>query len=65
VLTVMFISTIIAVPTGQAQIFTVLHTFAGGQDGGNPYAGLTLDKGGNLYGTAYGGSNGAIYKLNP
>jgi uncharacterized repeat protein (TIGR03803 family) len=63
-LTVTFVSTIIAVPTGQTQTFTVLHTFTGGQDGGNPYAGLTLDKGGNLYGTAYSGSsNGTIYKL--
>ncbi|MBV9692560.1 MAG: hypothetical protein JO261_02560 [Alphaproteobacteria bacterium] len=30
---------------------TVLHVFSGGRDGGNPYAGLTLDRRGNLYGT--------------
>ncbi len=45
--------------------FTLLHTFTGDQDGGYPYAGLTLDNG-NLYGTAYSGgaSNaGTVYKL--
>jgi uncharacterized repeat protein (TIGR03803 family) len=34
-----------------AQTLTVLHNFTGGSDGGNPVAGLTLDRGGNLYGT--------------
>src|SRR5579875_3796713 len=43
----------------QAQTFTVLHNFTGGADGGNPYAGLTMDGGGNLYGTAsVGGAGG-------
>ena len=37
-----------------AQTFTVLHNFAGGQDGANPFAGLTMDGGGNLYGTVSG-----------
>lgn len=36
----------------QAQTFTILHAFTGGQDGANPYAGVTLDSKGNLYGTA-------------
>lgn len=36
----------------QAQTFTVLHTFTGGADGGAPYAGLAIDRSGNLYGTA-------------
>ncbi|MGA2372672.1 MAG: choice-of-anchor tandem repeat GloVer-containing protein [Candidatus Korobacteraceae bacterium] len=41
----------------QAQTFTVLHTFTGGADGANPYAGLVLDGEGNLYGvTEYGGN---------
>ena len=59
-----------------AQTFTVLHNFTGGQDGANPYTGLTIDRAGNLYGTAeYGGSQandchitkgcGTIFKLTP
>jgi len=40
-------------PTGT---LTVLHNFTGGTDGANPFAGVTLDGKGNLYGTAiYGG----------
>ena len=53
-----------------AQTFTVLHNFAGGQDGANPFAGLTMDGGGNFYGTTfYGGNkqgdegNGTVFKL--
>ena len=34
---------------------TVLHTFTGGADGGNPYAGVIRDSAGNLYGTTYNG----------
>jgi uncharacterized repeat protein (TIGR03803 family) len=48
--------------------FTVLHTFTGGADGGNPAAGLVMDKGGNLYGTTYGGGphgHGTVFKLTP
>jgi hypothetical protein len=37
---------------------TVLHSFTGSQDGGNPQGGLILDKKGNLYGTAAGGGTG-------
>jgi uncharacterized repeat protein (TIGR03803 family) len=33
----------------------VLHTFSGGDDGEQPYAGLILDKNGNLFGAAIGG----------
>ena len=51
----------------QAQAFTVLHTLSGGGDGADPLAGLTLDRAGNLYGTAYaGGINapaGTVFKL--
>jgi len=36
----------------QAQTYTVLHNFSGGSDGGRPYTGLTMDRAGNLYGTA-------------
>ena len=41
-----------------AQTFTVIHTFTGGADGGYPYAGLTVDQSGNLYGTANTGGRG-------
>ena len=37
----------------QAQTYNVLHTFYRSSDSGFPYAGLTMDKAGNLYGTAY------------
>jgi uncharacterized repeat protein (TIGR03803 family) len=33
--------------------FTVLHSLNGGTDGATPFAGLTRDSAGNLYGTAY------------
>ena len=47
---------LLATTPAQAQTFTVLHTFTGGQDGKNPDAGLTLDQAENLYGTAiFGG----------
>ncbi len=54
-------------PAGQE---TVLHTFTGGADGANPYAGVIGDAEGNLYGTTqYGPLNagalsyGVVYKL--
>ncbi|MBV8594456.1 MAG: hypothetical protein JOZ27_09175 [Caulobacteraceae bacterium] len=46
--------------------FTVLHTFAGGNDGTTPYSGLVTDAKGRLYGaTATGGpaNLGTIYEL--
>ena len=56
-----------AAPAAPAQTLTVLHTFSGGgQDGGDPLAGVTMDAAGNLYGTTYGGGangEGAVYKL--
>lgn len=45
---------------------TVLHSFTGGTDGGNPGAGLIQDTAGNLYGTtAVGGASGkgVMFKL--
>jgi hypothetical protein len=52
--------------SAQSQTFSVLHNFTGGQDGSIPLAGVTIDSGGNLYGTS--GSNiapacGAVFKL--
>ena len=35
----------------QAQTFKVINTFTDGEDGANPYAGLTMDAAGNLLGT--------------
>jgi len=38
---------------------TVLYSFTGGPDGGNPYAGVIRDPSGHLHGTtAYGGTPG-------
>lgn len=48
---------------------TVLYSFTGGADGGEPYKGVTLDAQGNLYGTAVTGGSGCdggcgvVYKL--
>jgi uncharacterized repeat protein (TIGR03803 family) len=50
---------------------TVLHTFTGGSDGSQPYAGLVRDSVGNLYGTTFNGSSsgscsgpcGSVFKL--
>ncbi len=52
-------------PSAHAQSYAVLHNFTGGADGGNPYSGLTMDGGGNLYGTTFGGGNGngTVYKV--
>ena len=51
----LFATTIIAVPAAQAQNFIVLHPFSGNADGSYPQTGLTMDRAGNLYGTAVGG----------
>jgi uncharacterized repeat protein (TIGR03803 family) len=46
-----------AAPAAFAQTFTLLYSFTGGTDGGNPSDGLVLDSAGNLYGTTgYGGT---------
>lgn len=49
-----------------ANNFTVLHSFTGGADGGNPACSLIRDAAGNLYGTAEGGGGsgaGVVFKL--
>ena len=58
--------TVAASQPAQAQTFSVIHTFSGGSDGGDP-AGLTIDGAGNLYGTAVAGGTGygTVYKLKP
>lgn len=57
--------TVVTSQSAQAQTYTVLHNFAGGQDGAEPYAGFTMDRGGNLYGTALGGGcgYGTVFKM--
>lgn len=56
----------------QAQTYHVIHYFTGGADGDEPWAGLTIDAGGNLYGVAEGGGDlhfcrgfgcGTVFKL--
>ena len=50
--------TIIVTPAAPAQTFNILHAFTGGQDGASPGAGLTMDRGGNFYGTTENGGVG-------
>jgi uncharacterized repeat protein (TIGR03803 family) len=60
-LTILFLLTIAV----QARTFSVIHTFTGGLDGAYPN-GLTIDRAGNLYGTAGEGGNsgyGTVFKL--
>ncbi len=57
---------VITTQSAQAQTLTVLYSFTGSSDGGDPYAGLIRDATGNLYGTTdYGGSSyaGVVYKV--
>ena len=46
-------------PTPNGWVHTVLYSFSGGADGGEPYKGVTLDAQGNLYGTAVTGGSGS------
>ncbi len=73
-LVTLFLLTGFVVSPVQAQTFTVLHEFAGGSDGSNPYSSLAMDRSGNLYGVApFGGSQscetqngvgcGTVFKL--
>ena len=41
-LMIVFALTVVANQSAQAQTFQVIHTFTGGQDGANPYAGVTV-----------------------
>ena len=52
---------VILTQSAQAQTFTALHNFTGGQDGATPTGGITLDQAGNLYGTTSTGGNTGGY----
>jgi uncharacterized repeat protein (TIGR03803 family) len=60
-------------PPGTVWTETVLYSFAGGNDGANPYGNLIFDKAGNLYGTtSAGGASanctggcGTVFELSP
>jgi len=64
---------VLVVATTQAQVLTTLHEFRNTPDGAGPWAGLTRDRAGNLYGTTYEGGNfqaceygcGTAFKLSP
>jgi uncharacterized repeat protein (TIGR03803 family) len=54
--------------TGAGWTEKMLHSFSGTTDGSQPYAGLTFDAAGNLYGTTvYGGAynGGTVFELTP
>ena len=58
--------TVVLTQAVQAQTFKVLYNFTGGRDGANPAVGLTMDKGGNLYGTASSDHStccGSVFRL--
>lgn len=48
---------IFAAPALQAQTYSVIHNFTG-NDGSDPTGGLTIDAGGNIYGTTFGDFGG-------
>jgi uncharacterized repeat protein (TIGR03803 family) len=47
-------------PAGSGWTETVLYSFTGGADGGQPYGGVTLDAAGNIYGTGVIGGTGGV-----
>ena len=56
----------VVTPRAQGQTFSIFHAFSGGSDGAGPLAGLTIDAGGNLYGTtSVGGASsaGTVFKI--
>ena len=65
-LAIVFVLTVVTTEAVHAQSFQLLHTFVGG-DGAHPYSGLTMDRGGKLYGTVrtgHSGTNwGGVYQM--
>jgi uncharacterized repeat protein (TIGR03803 family) len=63
---VLFTAPVLPILPAHAQTLTVLYSFSGGEDGGNPFADLVMDRDGNLYGTtASGGFSGfgTVFKV--
>ena len=65
---ILFVLTVASTQSAQAQTFKVVLNFTNGQGGAQPYAGLTMDASGNVYGTTFGNSggpygNGSVFKL--
>jgi uncharacterized repeat protein (TIGR03803 family) len=56
-------------PTGSGYAETLLYSFQGGSDGGQPIAGVIADKSGAIYGTTWSGGRepygGTVFKLTP
>jgi uncharacterized repeat protein (TIGR03803 family) len=66
IVTVLLVPAPAASGASQKSSYIVLHRFTGGDDGGQPVAGLIRDAEGNLYGTAeFGGAfgYGTVFKL--
>jgi len=57
--------TIVGPQPAHAQTYRVIYNFTNGHDGANPEAGLTIDRGGNLYGTTNAGGvgYGGVFRL--
>src|SRR5271165_1464902 len=66
-LAILFALTVVTPPAVQAQTYGVIYAFSGDPDGAGPYAGLTMDRGGKLYGTTHSGNSGTnwgnVYQL--
>jgi len=64
-LAIVLLLAIAVTQSAQAQTFNVIYTFTGGLDGASPQAGLTIDRGGNLYGLTNAGGigYGTAFKL--
>ena len=52
--------TVTLTQSAQGQTFTVIHDFTGGGDGARPFAGVTIDASGHLYGT---NTEGAVFTM--
>jgi uncharacterized repeat protein (TIGR03803 family) len=59
------LSVFVSSNAAQATSFKTVHTFTGGSDGAQPYAGLVADTSGNFYGTTFLGGNGGSTCFSP